>query len=154
MKVVPMALAFLVVVLGDVDEGKAVGMIEGAAVMRALQVPIVPHLGEKDLNSGGLRSGLDDLGPVDRPSFLTVRFVVHAVEDVRVGQRMAQHFVHEFFLEREHDGVVPLFRSGEKERLFIRPGVVRVGRGQARFLAGVVDIVGRLYGWGGQFFIE
>lgn len=140
-KVVPVNLAFLLIVLGDVDEGVAFGVVESALVAVGTEIPVVPHLGDVDGASGFFGALLDSFGPVDAPSFISAGFVVHAVEHVAVLEGVGEEFVNETLLVLEDGAVVALFGRGKEKRLFVSARVVRIGFGEPGFFVGVVDVV-------------
>ena len=82
----PVLLAFVVVVLRDVNEIVELRMVERAAVFFGFDVPLVPHLGNGDSDAGLAGALLDVLGPVASPGGLAACLVVHAIENVAVAE--------------------------------------------------------------------
>ena len=146
LEVVPVGLALLVVVLRDVDEGVPIGMIEGASMLRALQIVVVPHLGHVGGHAGTGRAGADEVGPVGPPRLVTRGLVVDAVEHVRLRQRAGEHGVGEALLHGQQRRDVALRRRAVEEGLLVGARMVRVIAGESRRLGGVGARVGRIVG--------
>ncbi len=140
-KVVPVALALVVVVLRHVDKIIQFGMIERALVHVGSQVPIVPHFRHVNAFSAPGRTVLEESRPVGAPLLVTVGFVVDAVKHVVVGEREVEHFFHEPLLIPEHDLVISLFGRCEEEGLLVRARVVGIAPGESGLIGRVIDIV-------------
>ena len=127
LEIIPVDLAFLVVVLGDVDEGVEFGVVEGAEVHGVVEVPGVPHFGGVDFAFEFGGAFLDEAGPMGAPFGGFVGFVIHAVEDVGVGEGFGEEFVNEGFLVFEEAAVVFEGRDGAEEGGLALAGVFFVG---------------------------
>ena len=87
-KIVPMLLAFVLIVLRHVDKVVQFGMVEGPFVLIGCQIPGVPHLGDHDCLANLVSPSFDELRPILAPLRLAFRFVVDAVQDMVIAKRM------------------------------------------------------------------
>ena len=130
-----------VIVLGDLDKGVELRVIQGVLVQGVREVPGVPHLRRLDLHTGFRSLFADVLRPVGSPGGAAVGLVVHAVEDVIVAQADREHPVHQRPLVGEHELVVLLFWDAEEEWVLVPARVCGKVFRQAGLFGRVVDVV-------------